>query len=275
MRLLLIVLGLVVFGVAQGAVAQQGTLDIPETRSVEDYGWESLKPVKTIKPRYPRMAQTRGQDGWVHMGLTIMEDGSIDDPFVIASYPPGVFDESALSALQQWTYPVPDEGDGFTLPMKNQVVFTFAMDGGNGVRRSIGKKLGAARDAINEGDHGRAVELIEEMSDKAGEEWLNMYELAVLEQTKALLEFQEQNYENAAVHAERTLRFGKTLDDGNIMVTHRMLFVSYYSLEDFSNMVRAYDDWVALNPSAAEMSFAPMVEQIRQALANGRPIVTE
>ncbi len=275
MRMILSAAGVAVFGALQSFPALVQEIDFPETRNVEEYGWGRFAPIEPIKPRYPRAAAMQGKDGWVHMGMTIQEDGTVADAFVIDSYPPGDFNESALEALAKWTYPVPGEGDDYTLPEKRQVVFTYQLNSGNGVRSLFGNRLRTARNAIASGDIEKADERIAVLTKQAETDWLNLYELAALEQTKALRDFQQGDYAAAVVHAERTLRFGSTLDEDNIAATHRLLFMSYFTLNEFADAVRAYDDWRAVDEGVVETEFAPTVEQIRQALAEGRPIVAE
>lgn len=61
-------------------------------------------PLVRVQPTYPERAQQRGIEGRVLLEFTITKSGSVRDPKVIASEPPGVFDQAAVKAVLQWKY---------------------------------------------------------------------------------------------------------------------------------------------------------------------------
>ena len=61
-------------------------------------------PLVRVPPQYPESAQRRGTEGRVLVQFTITKSGSVRDPKVIASEPPGVFDQAAMKAVLQWKY---------------------------------------------------------------------------------------------------------------------------------------------------------------------------
>lgn len=61
-------------------------------------------PLVRVPPQYPERAQQRGIEGRVLVQFTITKSGSVRDPKVIASEPPGVFDQAAMKAVLQWKY---------------------------------------------------------------------------------------------------------------------------------------------------------------------------
>ena len=71
----------------------------------------TLNRTKYAAPKYPRAAQRRGQSGWVDIVFTVAMDGSVKDIEVINSSPDGVFDNSAIRAVEKWAFePVYDNG---------------------------------------------------------------------------------------------------------------------------------------------------------------------
>lgn len=85
-------------------------------------------PLVRVPPQYPERAQQRGQEGRVLVQFTITKSGSVRDPKVVASEPPGVFDQAAIKAVLQWKYnPKIVNGKAVEQPgMK--VAFPFKLD---------------------------------------------------------------------------------------------------------------------------------------------------
>lgn len=242
-----------------------------EPKKLKTYGWSKVKPIERKRPLYPPDASYARQEGWVHMGYTITEDGTVTDPVVIASYPGKVFHKVSFRALSQWTYAVPTEDDDYTLPIDHQIVFVFQLKGMEGTRRLFGRKLARLREGIFEGkDLDKVKRELDDVANDAKKEKLNLYELAALEQAHAIYDLTVGDYDAAVTHAERTLRLSATFDDDNIKVTHHLLLTAYFNLQDYKEVIRVYDDWLAIDPSVAEKDFAPAVEKMREDIAQRR-----
>lgn len=84
-------------------------------------------PLVKVSPKYPRRAMSRGIEGSVTMKFTVTEKGSVEDPVVVESDPPGIFDRAATDAVSMYKYrpkivdgePVRVEG------VKNKIVFSI------------------------------------------------------------------------------------------------------------------------------------------------------
>ena len=63
-----------------------------------------LTLVKSVKPVYPAKANLSKIQGWVELDFTVAESGAVKDIAVHAASTPGVFENSAISALSQWRY---------------------------------------------------------------------------------------------------------------------------------------------------------------------------
>lgn len=61
-------------------------------------------PIAQVAPQYPRSALTQGVEGWVLVEFTIGTEGQVKNPRIVKADPPGVFDESALSAVQRFRF---------------------------------------------------------------------------------------------------------------------------------------------------------------------------
>lgn len=63
-----------------------------------------LAPLLSVDPQYPSAAASRGIEGFVEVSYTVTALGLVEDASVTAAEPPGVFEESALSAISRWRY---------------------------------------------------------------------------------------------------------------------------------------------------------------------------
>ena len=124
--------------------------DIPEPEHVLDgpEGWSKYKPntvtptktdfgpgvysgvgeylpIVKVQPKYPRTAAQRGIEGYVIVQFTVTENGNVENPTVVESYPRGVFDRAATQAALKFKYR-PRVVDGTPIRVegvKNRIVF--------------------------------------------------------------------------------------------------------------------------------------------------------
>ncbi len=83
-----------------------------------------VHPIMRISPVYPENAIKQGLQGSVTLGFSINTDGSVGDVTVIESDLDGLFDASAILALEHWVYSKPER------QMRNQLVaIDFRLDG--------------------------------------------------------------------------------------------------------------------------------------------------
>ncbi len=61
-------------------------------------------PIVRIDPQWPREALIEGTEGWVEVEFTILPDGTVEDPVVIDSDPPRLFDRNAMRAILRWKF---------------------------------------------------------------------------------------------------------------------------------------------------------------------------
>lgn len=89
-------------GVDIGAVGMETGLDISGTGGFQSDG--DYLPIVRVEPVYPRRALTRGIEGYVLLEFTVTETGSVADPKVVESQPPGIFDRAAIQAALRFKY---------------------------------------------------------------------------------------------------------------------------------------------------------------------------
>jgi len=71
-----------------------------------------LTRTRYVAPKYPRNAQRRGVSGWVDVVFTVSRDGSVRDLEIRKGDPEGVFDTSAIRAVEKWEFePIFENGE--------------------------------------------------------------------------------------------------------------------------------------------------------------------
>lgn len=81
--------------------------------------FRDVKPVKKVKPKYPREAEDKKIDGRVKVRLKVELDGSVSNVEMLLSEPPGVFDQAVLEAVRQYIF----KKDGTSYYADQEVIF--------------------------------------------------------------------------------------------------------------------------------------------------------
>ncbi|MBM4206215.1 MAG: energy transducer TonB [Gammaproteobacteria bacterium] len=89
-------------GVDVSAVQVKVDLNVGGTGGFSSDG--EYLPIVKVAPVYPRRAQTRGIEGFVVVEFTVTKLGSVINPVVVESQPPGIFDNAALNAALKFKY---------------------------------------------------------------------------------------------------------------------------------------------------------------------------
>jgi periplasmic protein TonB len=71
--------------------------------------------VRPHAPIYPAAAARNRIQGWVDLEVFVDTDGQVLDVVVIASDPPGVFEEVAMAAARRWVFAASDESDTYVV----------------------------------------------------------------------------------------------------------------------------------------------------------------
>ena len=61
-------------------------------------------PILTISPGYPPEQLEKKQEGWVKLQFDVTEEGKVENPIIIDSYPKLVFDDYAIRAILKWVF---------------------------------------------------------------------------------------------------------------------------------------------------------------------------
>lgn len=89
-------------GVDIGAVNVKVDLNVGGSGGFSSDG--EYLPIVKVAPQYPRRAQTRGLEGYVLLEFTVTKTGAVENPVVIESKPPGIFDRAATRAALKFKY---------------------------------------------------------------------------------------------------------------------------------------------------------------------------
>jgi protein TonB len=81
--------------------------------------FRDVKPVRKVKPVYPREAEDQHIQGRVKVRLGVDLEGNVTDVLVLSADPPGVFEESVLTAVRQYKF----KKDGTTYQADQEIVF--------------------------------------------------------------------------------------------------------------------------------------------------------
>ncbi|HVY08509.1 MAG TPA: TonB family protein [Burkholderiales bacterium] len=81
--------------------------------------FRDVKPVKKVKPKYPREAEDAHIEGRVRVRLTVEVNGSVSEAKILLSEPPGVFDAAVMEAVVQYTF----KRDGTSYQADQEIIF--------------------------------------------------------------------------------------------------------------------------------------------------------
>jgi periplasmic protein TonB len=84
-----------------------GAVDVNVDLNIGGGGFSSdgeYLPIVKVAPVYPRRAQTRGIEGYVILEFVVTRTGSVINPMVVESKPPGIFDRAAMNAALKFKY---------------------------------------------------------------------------------------------------------------------------------------------------------------------------
>jgi periplasmic protein TonB len=89
--------------------------EVPPLPSV----FRDVKPVKKVRPKYPREAEDQKIEGRVKVRLKVELDGTVSNVEVLLAEPPGVFDDAVLEAVRQYVF----KKDGTSYFANQEVIF--------------------------------------------------------------------------------------------------------------------------------------------------------
>ncbi|WP_341502846.1 TonB family protein [Gallaecimonas sp. GXIMD4217] len=105
------------------------TLERPELGPMSlGQGEQDASPLVRIDPQYPPEAARDGVEGWVKLGYSVTEAGTVADIQVLDAEPRRTFDRAAVRALKKWRFqPKLVDGKPVSQPGQ-QVVLDFKLE---------------------------------------------------------------------------------------------------------------------------------------------------
>ncbi len=107
---------------ARAVAATKGELTV-DVKPMISLSAKKDEPQIKFLPQYPVDAVNEQIEGSVTLNFTISRKGSVTNLKVVDSYPPQVFDETALNAVSKWVFPVKR-----IIPGEQTVRFNFKLD---------------------------------------------------------------------------------------------------------------------------------------------------
>ena len=102
-----------------------GNIDANVSVGIND---SDMLPIVTVNPQYPNRALTRGIEGWCQVMFTVTETGTVENPIVVDSDPPEVFDSASLRAVLRFKFN-PRVVNGVAVPVEGvQYLFRYNVD---------------------------------------------------------------------------------------------------------------------------------------------------
>lgn len=104
-------------------------VDMPDIEVDIDVGGgislaRELTPLVRFPPEYPLKALQDRVEGYVLLRFTVTETGTVADPEVLRSEPPGTFDRAAIRSILRWKYqPQLVEGEPVSVITYTRIVF--------------------------------------------------------------------------------------------------------------------------------------------------------
>jgi protein TonB len=88
---------------------------------------ERPRPTRRAAAPYPPRARAAGTEGFVQFSLLVDERGAIERVKLLEASPPGVFDQVAREAIQQWSFsPATYKGQAVKVWVKQKIVFKLS-----------------------------------------------------------------------------------------------------------------------------------------------------
>jgi len=86
-----------------------------------------LTPLVRFPPEYPMAAMNNRIEGSVLLRFTVTETGTVADPKVLRSNPPGVFERAAMRSVLRWKYqPQLANGEPISVLSYTRIIFRLA-----------------------------------------------------------------------------------------------------------------------------------------------------
>lgn len=118
------VLSLVLVAAMTVAAASYGETKQTADNEHDAVSASTLKRTHTVPPAWPPSAT--GVEGWVELRFTLLPNGTVADIEVKEAHPAGLFEASAVEALQQWKFE-PVERDGKKIAQRAQIRMKYAL----------------------------------------------------------------------------------------------------------------------------------------------------
>lgn len=184
--------------------------------------YQPAKPIDRLNPRYPTVEARLGREGWVKLSYVVDEEGKVKDPVVDDFYGSRAFKQSALRAVEKWTFdPAMKDGEP-TQQCHQSVQIDFIMGHQTGASRKFVKAYKNADALFKAGDIDAADKALSELKN-----WdtLNRYENTWLLNLDSQIASEQGDLEREAQSLERMLASNGSMHEDSMVFDEK--FVAY------------------------------------------------
>ncbi len=230
-------------------------------------------PIVKVQAEYPQRAVDRGIEGSVTVEFTVSESGNVEDPVVVESDPPGIFDRAAIHAATQFKYrprvvdgsPVRVEG------VQHKIEFTLGDDPTASESQELGEPDGDSEAKVEDSDYLWIFKLRPKYPRRAlqrGIEGFATVEFTVTEKGNVENLFVVEAdppgiFDRAAIHAATRFKYRPRVVDGSPVRVEGVLHRFDFKIENESTAIYSQEldgQGSALETTEEDGEYLPLVK---------------
>jgi len=227
-------------------------------------GTYESKPVaiEMPKPKYPRSAAQRGEEGWTLASFVVQVDGSIRDIEITDSSGNGKFDKASREALANWKFKPATLNGQPVESCRSQYQITYAMDYTTGAKKWFVRKYKEIAKQFEAKNYSAALQLVSDIEN--GDKGMTMYEATRLNLIKGeiLSGLGRTRESTKAIHA--ALRGHAYIEDDAIERAYIYMLMAKINLKQYGD---AYSTYKKLSAHSKEAAEDPVIAKAGRELA--------
>lgn len=234
----------------------------------------SAKSIKKKKPKYPKNAMSKRQEGWVIINFIIDKEGNVISPEVAESSGFTAFENAALRAVKSWKYEPATQNGKPVEQSKTNVKFDFHFTSSVNVTEDFYMTYRELISAIKSKDLKEAKELLEEIEN--GQIWnhteSSFYWLADAIYAEAVGDsYRELNSVNRALVTNN-----EKFKNANVLYLRNRQFILNVTYGYFRDAIKAYQKLRKLPDSDSMVAeFKPYYKQLLAGIKGSDPLIRD
>jgi len=261
------------------AVVLLGSFVITALGAEQDNDGKSLatgtfaKAIEKNPPTYPRIAQRRGQEGWVIVSYVIQPDGRVTDPIIEDSSGIDSFEQETLRVVQTWRYePATWNGEAVEqYHTKHKLTFAIEVpQGKRGAKKKFRDKYRDINALIQNGEIETAESMIDEAFESPG--W-NMYETTRLWLLSAQVQIEKGDDKETLTSLRRAAGGAEFIEPEIYADILQELFALEFTLDLFSDALNTYAKMQQADALEGRDDIIEAAERLQKFVSGTEPLV--